>query len=97
MTQNEFEYLLYQEKLLLVTECPVVAKFITWNSPTKHITVYAVHRFYAELVFDLDTRKVEAINSFEIVDYLEKYRSFMSKVEGEIRGLKIDSNPFDKL
>lgn len=62
----------------------------------QYITGYAVDRFYAELVFDLVKRKIESINAFETVDYLERRRSFMSTVEEEIRELKNDINPFDK-
>jgi hypothetical protein len=98
MTQHDFEHLFYVEKLRHLTEnCPEVAKFITWYQPTRHITVYAVERFYVALVFDLGKRKVEAINVFDTVDYLAKYRSFMAKVEGQIRGLVNDPSPFDNL
>lgn len=97
MTISDFEQLSYDEKLLLVTQCPELEKFITWYSPMQYITVYAVDKFYAELVFDLGKRKIEAINAFETVDYLAKYRSFMAKVESEIRVLRNDINPFDQL
>ena len=70
-----------------------VAKFLTWYDPLRHITVYAVENFYAELVFDFTKRKVVAINAFETIDYLDKYRSFMSNVEGQIRGLNRE-HPF---
>ena|SRR5690606_36238715 len=98
MTRYDFEHLFYVEKLQHLTEnCPEVAKFVTWFQPTRHITIYAVEKFYVELVFDLGKRKVEAINIFETVEYLEKYRSFMAPVNGEIRGLINNFNPFDNL
>ncbi|MCZ4319186.1 hypothetical protein O4H26_09300 [Aequorivita viscosa] len=52
--------------------------------------------FYAELIVDLTKRKVEAINAFETVDYLNKDQGFMGKLEGQIRGLKNDIHPFDQ-
>ena len=98
MTANYFNTLGYDEKLLLVEpDAPKLANFLTWSNPIKHITIYAVENFYAELVFDLSERKVEAINAFDVVDYLAKYRSFMAPVEGQIRGLKNEENPFDTL
>jgi len=98
MTRYDFDHLFADEKLLYVeNHCPKVADFITWTSPTKSITVYAVENFYAELIFDLTERRIEAIIPFDTVDYLDKYRSFMAKVEGQIRGLINDPNPFDNL
>ncbi|WP_410004874.1 hypothetical protein [Aequorivita nionensis] len=97
MTRYDFEHLFADEKLIYVeNHCPKLAKFLTWFGPQRHITVYAVENFYAELVFDLAKRKVEAINAFETVDYLDKYRGFMGKIEGQIRGLKNDIHPLDQ-
>lgn len=98
MTPTDFDALCYEEKLLLVEpDAPKLAQFLTWFGPQRHITVYAVENFYAELVFDLAKRKVETINAFETVDYLDKYRGFMGNVEGQIRGLIHNPNPFDNL
>lgn len=98
MTATQFDDLSYKEKLLLVEpDAPKLAEFLTWSGPQRHITVYAFENFYAELIFDLKERRVEAINAFETIDYLAKYRSFMSKIEGQIRGLKNDENPFINL
>lgn len=97
MTPTHFNALDYDEKLLLVEpEAPKLAEFITWYGPLRHITVYAVENFYAELIFDLTKRKVEAINAFETVDYLDQYRGFMGKIERQIRGLKNDIHPLDQ-
>ena len=97
MTPTDFDALCYEEKLLLVEpDAPKLAQFLTWFGPQRHITIYAVENFYAELVYDLAKRKVEAINAFETVDYLEKYRGFMSKIEGQIRSLKNYIHPFDQ-
>lgn len=98
MTIKDFEHLFGAEKLLHVeTHCLKIADFLTWTDPIKLITVYAVVDFYSELIFDLTERKIEAIIPFDSVDYLAKYRSFMAKVEGQIRGLKNDPNPFDNI
>ena len=98
MTRYDFNHLLACEKLVYVEKnCPKVADFLTWTDPIKVITVYAVENFYAELIFDLAERKLEAIIPFDTVEYLAKYRSFMAKVEGQIRGLINDPGPFDNL
>jgi hypothetical protein len=98
MTPTHFNALDYVEKLLLVEpEAPKLAEFITWFGPQRHITVYAVENFYAELIFNVTERRLEAIIPFDTVDYLEKYRGFMSKLDGQIRGLINDPNPFDNL
>jgi hypothetical protein len=98
MTRYDFDHLFADEKLIYVeNHCPKLAKFLTWFGPQRHITLYAVENFYAELVYDLTERKVEAINAFETVDYLDKYRGFMGNVEGQIRGLIHNPNPFDNL
>jgi len=97
MTPTHFNALDYDEKLLLVEpDAPKVAEFIPWYGSLRYITVYAVENFYAELVFDLTERKVEAIHAFETVDYLDKYQGFMGKIEGQIRGLKNDTHPLDQ-
>ncbi|WP_417558219.1 hypothetical protein [Mesoflavibacter zeaxanthinifaciens] len=97
MTATQFDALSYEEKLLIVEpDAPKLAQFLTWYGPQRHITVYAVENFYAELIFDLTKRKVEAINAFETVDYLDQYRGFMSKLEGQIRVVKNDIHPFDQ-
>ena len=96
MTPAQFNALFYDEKLLLVEpDAPKLAKFLTWYGPLRQITVYAVENFYAELVFDFSKRKVLAINAFETIDYLDKYRSFMSWIDAQLRVLKNDSHPFE--
>ncbi|KXN99116.1 hypothetical protein LS48_08605 [Aequorivita aquimaris] len=98
MTRYNFDHLFADEKLVYVEKhCPKVADFLTWTDPIKSITVYAVANFYAELIFDLTERKLEAIIPFDTVDYLAKYRSFMAPVEGQIRGLIHNPNPFGNL
>lgn len=96
MTPSDFNALFYEDKLLLVEpHAPKVTTFLTWNLPLRNISIYAVENFYAELVFNMEKRKVEAINAFETVDYLSKYRSFMSPVEGALRGLLNDKPLFE--
>ena len=96
MTLTQLNALSYEEKLLLgEPDSPKVAEFITCYGSLRHITIYAVENFYTELVFDLSKRKVEAINAFETVDYLDRYRGFMKNIEGKIRGLKNNIHPFN--
>ena len=98
MTATDFDTLCYEEKLLLVE--PVgqkLTEFLTWYGPQRHITLYAIEKFYAELIFNLNNCKVEAINAFETVDYLDKYRGYIGNLEGQIRGLKNDESPFNNL
>ena len=98
MTRYDFEHLFADEKLEYVeNHCPKVAKFLTWFGPERLITIYAVENFYAELVFDLTERRLKTIIPFDTVDYLDKYPSFMAKMEGQIRGLIQEPNPFDNL
>lgn len=69
-----------EEKLICVEKhCSKVADFLTWTEPTKIITVYVVENFYAELVYNITERPLEAIIPFDTVDYLAKYPSFMAK------------------
>lgn len=92
MTPANFDALSYEEKLLLIEpDAPKLAQFFNWFGPLKHIKVYAVHNFYTELIFDLTEQKIEAIKAFETVDYLEKYRSFMAKVEIQLRRFNNDN------
>jgi hypothetical protein len=94
MTRYDFEHLFADEKLIYVeNHCPKLAKFLTWFGPQRLITIYVVENFYAELIFDLTERRLEAIIPFDTVDYLEKYRGFMGNVEGQIRGLNRE-HPF---
>ena len=75
MTPTDLETLCYEEKLLPVEpDAPKLAEFETWYGPQRHITLYAIENFYAELIFDLNNCKVEAINAFETMDYLDQYR-----------------------
>ncbi|WP_417371547.1 hypothetical protein [Gelidibacter japonicus] len=98
MTATQFDALSYEEKLRIVEpDAPKLAQFLTWSGTQRHITVYAVENFYAELIFNVTERRLEAIIPFDTVDYLEKYRGFMSKLDGQIRGLINDPNPFDNL
>ena len=96
MTPTDLETLCYEERLLPVEpDAPKLAEFETWYGPQRLITLYAIVNFYAELIFDLSNCKVEAINAFEIIDYLGKYRGHKENLEGRLRGLKNDIHPFD--
>ena len=77
MTPTDFNSMFYYEKLHLVEpHAPKVADFLTWYNPPRIITIYAIKNFFAELVFDLEKRKMVAINTIDTVDYLSKYRGF---------------------
>lgn len=72
-TLYEFNMLSFEEKKLTVWEYGGIENLITSFGELEIIDLYAINKFFVELVYDHNTKQVNEVRSFKSGEDLEKY------------------------
>ena len=73
MTLYEFNTLSFKDKQATVWELGSFIENMPSKNELEYLSLYAINKFYIELVYLIDTNKIVEVRSFKTGKYLEKY------------------------
>jgi len=85
MNEKEFNQLHRKEKLLTIYDKALeIDNIFPWFGDLRIVRIYSFEDFLIELVCELNTKEITEINTFNSLDYLEKYPHHFDKIRNKI-------------